>query len=157
MGYALSSVSAQCVGSGDYAQVRYYTRKLMKYSYGGVILMNIIIVTALPFIIGIYRLSPETGEIARRIIEYHSLLAVLIWPLSFTLPNTLRAANDVGYCMWISIISMWIFRIGFSFVLGKYAGMGVFGVWVAMTIDWAVRGVFFVSRYRGKKWEMKKV
>lgn len=157
MGYALSSISAQCVGTGDYVQVRYYTRKLMKYSYGGVILMNIIIVTALPFIIGIYSLSPETGEIARRIIEYHAVLAVLIWPLSFTLPNTLRAANDVGYCMWISIISMWIFRIGFSFVLGKYAGMGVFGVWVAMTIDWAVRGVFFVSRYRGKKWEMKKV
>ena len=157
MGYALSSVSAQCVGSGDYEQVRYYTRKLMRYSYGGVILMNIIIVTVLPFIIGIYGLSPETGEMAREIIVYHAVLAVLIWPLSFTLPNTLRAANDVGYCMWVSIISMWIFRIGFSFVLGKYMGMGVFGVWVSMTIDWAVRGVFFVIRYRGKTWEMKKV
>lgn len=157
MGYALSSVSAQCVGSGDYEQVRYYTRKLMRYSYGGVILMNIIIVTVLPFIIGIYGLSPETGEMAREIIVYHAVLAVLIWPLSFTLPNTLRAANDVGYCMWVSIISMWIFRIGFSFVLGKYMGMGVFGVWVSMTIDWAVRGAFFVIRYRGKTWEMKKV
>ena len=157
MGYALSSVSAQCVGSGDYEQVRYYTRKLMRYSYGGVILMNIIIVTVLPFIIGIYGLSPETGEMAREIIVYHAVLAVLIWQLSFTLPNTLRAANDVGYCMWVSIISMWIFRIGFSFVLGKYMGMGVFGVWVSMTIDWAVRGVFFVIRYRGKTWEMKKV
>ena len=157
MGYALSSVSAQCVGSGDYEQVRYYTRKLMRYSYGGVILMNIIIVTVLPFIIGIYGLSPETGEMAREIIVYHAVLAVLIWPLSFTLPNTLRAANDVGYCMWVSIISMWIFRIGFSFVLGKYMGMGVFGVWVSMTIDWVVRGVFFVIRYRGKTWEMKKV
>ena len=29
MGYpALSSVSAQCVGAGDYKQVRYYTKKL---------------------------------------------------------------------------------------------------------------------------------
>lgn len=155
MGYALSSVSAQCVGAGDYEQVRYYTRKMMGMSYVSMILMNIVIVLILPFIIRIYNLSPETGEMAGRIIQYHACLAVLIWPASFTLPNTLRAANDVSYCMWISIASMWIFRIGFSFLLGKNAGMGVFGVWVAMTIDWAVRAVFFVIRYRGKKWELK--
>ena len=27
-------------------------------------------------------------------------------------------------------------RVIFSYVLGKYLGMGVFGVWVAMIIDW---------------------
>lgn len=156
MGYALSAVSAQCVGAGDYSQVRYYTKKLMKYSYGSVVLMNAIIAVILPFIIQIYNLSPETGAMAREIILYHAVLAILIWPLSFTLPNTLRAANDVGFCMWVSIVSMWIFRIGFSFILGKTAGMGVFGVWVAMTIDWAVRGIIFVIRYRGSRWELRK-
>lgn len=157
MGYALSSVSAQCVGAGDYEQVRYYTRKLMKFSYAALVLMNLIIVAVLPFIIRIYNLSPETGEMARQIILYHACCAVLIWAPSFTLPNTLRAANDVSFCMWVSIISMWIFRIGFSFVLGKYVGWGVFGVWVAMTIDWAVRMMFFIFRYRSTKWEFKTV
>lgn len=33
MGYALSAITAQCVGAGDYTQVRYYTRKLLKYAY----------------------------------------------------------------------------------------------------------------------------
>lgn len=155
MGYALSAVSAQCVGAGDYEQVRYYTKKLLKYSYGGVILMNLVIISALSFIIHIYNLSPETGEMARQIILYHAVCAVLVWPPAFTLPNTLRAANDVGFCMWISIASMWIFRIGFSFILAQNLGLGVFGVWVAMTIDWLVRAVFFVVRYRGEKWEFR--
>lgn len=157
LGYALSAVSAQCVGAGDYEQVRYYTKKLLKYSYGGVILMNLVIITALSFIIHIYNLSPETGEMARQIITYHAVCAVLVWPPAFTLPNTLRAANDVGFCMWISIGSMWIFRIGFSFILAQNLGLGVFGVWVAMTIDWLVRAVFFAIRYRGKKWEFRSV
>ena len=156
MGYALSSVTARCVGAGDYEQVRYYTRKLMLFSYISLIAVNIIIVTLLPTIINVYNLSAETGRIARQIILYHGACAILIWAPSFTLPNTLRAANDVGYCMWISVFSMWIFRIGFSFILGKYIGWGVFGVWVAMTIDWAVRAVFFVIRYRGKRWEFSK-
>ena len=73
------------------------------------------------------------------------------------LPNTLRAANDVSFCMWISIASMWVFRIGFSYILGRTFGMGVFGVWVAMTIDWVFRSILFVIRYRGKRWEAKTV
>jgi Na+-driven multidrug efflux pump len=85
------------------------------------------------------------------------VLSVIVWPLSFTIPNTLRAANDVGFCMWISIASMWIFRIGFSYILGQYVGLGVFGIWVAMTIDWAFRALCFTLRYRGTKWEIKKV
>ena len=157
MGYALSSVSAQCVGAGDYEQVRYYTRKLTKYSYGAIIGMNAVIVLALPFIIKIYNLSQGTGVVASQIILYHAVLAITVWPMAFTVPNTLRAANDVGFCMWVSIGSMWVFRSGFSYVLGSYAGLGVFGVWVAMTIDWCVRAVFFMVRYRGSKWEMKKV
>ena len=157
MGYALSSVSAQCVGAGDYRQVRYYTRKLMGYSYASMLAMNLLIVAVLSFIIKIYNLSPETGKMAEEIILYHAVCSVLIWPVAFTLPNTLRAANDVGFCMIISVASMWIFRIGMSFVLSKNFGMGVFGVWVAMTIDWVVRAIFFAFRYRGTKWEKAKV
>lgn len=156
MGYALSAISAQCVGAGDYTQVRYYTRKLIKYAHAAMFLTNILIILLLPVIIYIYNLSPETGAIARKIITYHAILSTLIWPMSFTLPNTLRAANDVEFCMCVSIISMWIFRIGFSYILANNIGWGVFGVWVAMTIDWAVRSLFFLLRYRGRKWTKKK-
>ena len=153
IGLALSAVVAQCVGANDYEQVRYYTKKLMKYSYASLIGMNIVIILILPFIIRIYNLSPETGQLARRIITYHAVFAMLIWALSFTLPNALRAANDVAYCMWVSIASMWIFRIAFSYVLGQYLGLGLLGVWIAMTTDWLVRSIFFVVRYRGHRWE----
>lgn len=155
IGLALSAVVAQCVGANDYEQVRYYTKKLMKYSYASLVGMNLLIILILPFIIRIYNLSPETGQLAKQIITYHAVFAMMIWPLSFTLPNTLRAANDVAYCMWVAIASMWIFRIAFSYVLGQYLGLGLLGVWMAMTTDWLVRSIFFVVRYRGRRWEPK--
>ena len=92
----------------------------------------------------------------RLIIIYHGICCVAIWPEAFTLPYTLRAAKDVRYCMWISIISMWVCRIGCSWVLGEYLGLGLFGVWVAMTLDWVVRVVFFVFRYCRGKWQYQK-
>ena len=32
-------------------------------------------------------------------------------------------------------------------------GLGVFGVWVAMVIDWVVRAICFVIRYFNGKWK----
>lgn len=156
-GYALSSVTAQCVGAGDYEQVRYYTKKIMAVSYISLFLMNVLIVLLLPAIMKVYALSPETARLASKIVIYHALCAVLIWPSSFTLSNTLRASNDARYCMIVSILSMWIFRIGFSYLLADYLNMGVFGVWIAMTIDWAVRAVFFIVRYVRGRWQTIRV
>lgn len=48
---------------------------------------------------------------------------------------------------------MWIFRIVFSYILGKYMGMGLFGVWAAMIIDWVVRSICFIARYVSGKWK----
>lgn len=153
IGFAVISVVSQCVGARDYEQARYYTKKLMKVTYAAMVVLNILVVLALPFILKVYHLSPETGEMVEQIIFYHALCVVTVWPISFTLPNTLRASNDVKFSMIISIASMWIFRIGFSWVLGKMLGWGVFGVWVAMTIDWLFRSVCFAVRYLRGKWQ----
>ena len=151
--YALSAVSAQCVGAGDYKQVRYYTRKLLGYSYVSVWVFNALILLAMPLIFAVYHLPEETAELARGIIIIHGIGAMTFWPVAFNLPNALRAANDAAYCMIVSLLSMWICRIGFSYVLADWMEMGVQGVWVAMCIDWVARTVFFVLRYRGTKWQ----
>ena len=52
---------------------------------------------------------------------------------------------------------MWVFRIGFSYILGVNLKMGVFGVWVAMTIDWLFRSIAFVWRYLRGKWQLQKI
>ena len=157
VGLAVLTVVSRCVGANDYEAARYYTKKLLKIAYASLIVFNLFIVAMLPVIIRAYHLSPETAAITRKILLYHTLCCVTVWPVSFTLPNTLRASNDVKYTMVTAIISMWIFRIFFSFVLGKWLGWGVFGVWVAMTLDWAVRAVLFFIRYIRGKWQYRTI
>ena len=69
----------------------------------------------------------------------------------------LRAAGDARFTMVTSMVSMWVFRIGMSYVLGAWLGMGLFGVWTAMQIDWAVRSLVFGVRFLGHKWEKARV
>lgn len=153
-GLALITVVGQCVGAGEFKQAKYYTFKLLKLT---ILIMGVLNITIALFcgpIVGFYNFSKETSEIAYQLIMYHSIVCIFIWPFSFTLPNALRAASDVKFTMFIAIISMWIFRIIFSYVLGRYLGLGVLGVWIAMSLDWVFRGTCFFIRFLRGKWKM---
>lgn len=152
---SVTTVIARCVGAGDYEQVRYYNKKLILITHAGMMIMSLGVFAVLPLILHAYHLSDVTAEATRQIIYFHGISAMLIWPSSFTLPTTFRAAGDVKACMYISMISMWVFRVAFSFLLGKYLRMGVFGIWVAMVIDWAFRAVCFWIRYFKGHWRQK--
>lgn len=153
IGLALITVVGRCVGAHDFDGVKHYTFKLMKMTYIFMAVINGILIFLIPLIIRLYNLSEETSEIAWQLMAYHCVLATLIWPLSFSLPNALRAANDVKFTLMISMISMWVWRIGFSYVLAILFHMGVLGVWIAMTIDWLFRSICFVIRLRKEKYK----
>lgn len=153
IGLAITTVISRCVGANDYEQVHYYTKKMIGIVYIGMFLMNALIIALLPVIIKAYHLSDITANTTRAIIYFHTVSCITIWPISFSLPSVFRAAGDAKNCMIIAIISMWIFRIAFSYLLGKYMGWGIFGVWVAMVIDWVFRAVCFTIRFFSKKWE----
>lgn len=150
---AITTVISQCVGANDYEQVHYYLKKLLAIIYVAMVGTVALIFLALPLILKAYNLSDQTAAAATNIIHFHGISAMIIWPLSFALPAAYRAAGDAKACMYTSIVSMWIFRIGFSYLVGKYMGLGVFGVWVAMVIDWVVRAICFVIRYFNGKWK----
>lgn len=155
IGMGMVTVVSQCVGAGDYEQVRYYTRKLMKYAILAMTLTNLLVMASIPLISAIYHLSPKTARITGDILILHSICAIFIWCFSFTLPNALRAANDVTFAMLVSLLSMWFCRIVMGVIFGKYLGLGVIGIWIAMILDWCVRSVFFLIRYHNGKWEKR--
>ena len=69
------------------------------------------------------------------------------------MPQALRAAGDTTFTMVVSSVSMWTMRVGFGILLGRFWGMGVVGIWVAMFFDWLLRIALFVPRFHGHKWE----
>ncbi len=91
------------------------------------------------------------------LVVLHNCLAILLWPISFTLPSGLRAAGDVRFTMFISIGSVFIFRISFAYILGVVFHLGVIGIWLAMGIDWTVRSIIYIVRFKSGRWKNFKV
>lgn len=149
---ALITVVGQSIGSGRLEEAKYYTKQLMKTAHLAIATVSLPICLLLPWILKLFSLSPESYDLAYTVALYHGIACIFIWPPSFSLPNVLRAADEAKYTMKISLISMWLCRIVMSYVLGRYLGLGLIGVWIAMTIDWIFRGIFFLRKILSGKW-----
>lgn len=147
IGLGLITVVGRCVGAGEYQQAKQYTKKLILLNYA----FLAVICTAMFFgsnlFVGIYSLSPEATAGACEMIMAHSV-AMIIWPIAFTLANTLRASFDAKFTMCISVGSMWIFRVFLAYIFVTKLNMGIMGVWYGMFLDWIFRAAAFLLRFR---------
>ena len=150
----LTTVVSQCVGAGAYDRARYYMKKLTVATYAVMAFINITLILCIPLILRVYDVAPEAAVLAREVMLIHGGSAILLWIPSFMIPYFLRAAGDATYTMIVSMLTMWLVRVLGAYVIGRYLGYGVVGVWFAHAIlDWATRSVIFYARYRSGKWE----
>lgn len=148
----LTAVISRCVGANDYNQAKYYNKKILLIVFISHLIINIVIFALLPFILDVYNLSSQTAAMATEMIIWHGIFAIVIWPLAFTLPATFRGAGDSKSVMYISLGVMFTCRIALSYVIADWLGIGVFGTWIAMFIDWYVRAAIYIYRYFSGKW-----
>jgi putative MATE family efflux protein len=153
MNLAIIPVVGQCIGAGDYSQAVYYMKKLTKINYIGTLILSLAEILFLPWILNLYTLSTSVHQLTFILVVIHNCFAIFLWPVAFTLSNGLRAAGDVRFTMSVSIISMFVFRLIFAYILGVVFHMGVIGIWTAMGIDWTFRFIVYIARFKGDKWK----
>ena len=116
-----------------------------------------------------YGVSENAVELTIKLVLYHSIMAAAIYPLGFLLPTTFRAASDVRFTLFVSMISMWVLRVALAYFLALESvtlfnaitlpglGMGIMGVWVAMFLDWILRSTLYLIRYLRGRWLKSKL
>lgn len=155
VGIAMITVVSQCVGAHDFHHARMYAGKLMKWTYIASTAWILFLFVLQPFIVGMYNVSEEAARLAMIILWMHGCCWIVLWPVSFTLPQALKGAGDTSFVMIAAVGSMWIFRIFLGYFFAKYMGFGVIGTWLAMFADWVFRGILFIWRWKSGKWESK--
>lgn len=150
---AIVTVVGRCVGAQDLRQAKRYGLNLTLLSDLLTTLACGLVVLVLPLLLRLYSASPEASHYVRVVIWMHAATVPLLWSWSFVLPGALRACNDVKFTSAAAIASMWIVRVGGSYLLGVRLGWGVVGVWAAMLIDWVVRAAFYVPRFFTGGWK----
>lgn len=146
------TVIGRCVGAGDHDAADYYLHKLTRLTMLMAFVWCTLIVAAMPVILPIYDISAETRRLVFIIVVIHNIFAVLAQPFSTLYAAGLRAAGDVRYTMYANIVCTILVRVLLSYLLGVVFKWGIIGITVAMVMEWSIKGVVMVLRYRTGKW-----
>ena len=148
----LTSIISRCIGANDYDQAKYYTKKINRWMHISFIISTVIILLLMPLIMSFYNLSSRATSYVWQIIILHGIMMTLIWPYGYMLPIIFRSSGDAKFPMIVSIISMVICRILFSYILAVIFNMGMMGTWYAMFLDWILKAIIYTYHYIKGKW-----
>lgn len=153
MGPAFITVVGQYMGAADPEGADYYMKKLLRISIAGSTVWNLLIMLIAPIILQFSDLGSETVRLIIILVILHNLPSPLVHPLAFPMSSGLRAAGDVKFTMYASLFATCVCRVGFSVLFAIITNMGVIGIALAMVVDWTIKGLLIVWRYRTKKWQ----
>jgi putative MATE family efflux protein len=102
-------------------------------------------------LLGIFTSDSEIIRVASTLI----LLTILLEPgrsFNLVIINSLRAAGDVKFPVYMGILSMWGVSVTLSYLLGIHFGLGLVGIWIAFIADEWLRGLLMLWRWKSKVW-----
>ena len=103
----------------------------------------------LPFfclILSFFTSDQAVIEIAKDIICLEAF-TLLFKVGNFMFSNSLKGVGDVYYCVALSVVSMWVFGVGVSYILGIALEWGIVGIYAGFCMDEAVRCMMMWGRW----------
>jgi len=148
---AATTLVGQYIGRNDIKGAKSTLIYLVKFTTVCLVSIGILFAPIAEWVASLYTNVPEVIRLTGLLIRSNSI-ALLAWAISFVLSSGLKGAGDTRYTMMTAFIGMWVFRICLGYILGIVFAMGILGIWIAMYIDWIVRGTMYLLRLRGEKW-----
>lgn len=152
IGTGLMTVAGQCIGAGKMDEAKKNIKKLTLWAALVLLVVNYTILALTMPVTRLAGLDPAAAQLTFDVLLVISIFKPVLWPLSFIPINGMRAAGDVKFGMIASTVSIWVFRVGLSYVLCRVFHVGLIGIWIGFLVDWFVRSVVFTARYLSGKW-----
>lgn len=146
------TVIGQCMGRRNIKDARKFVKSFLCLSSLSFVFMLLIVLPLFNPLVSLFNPPASIVPTIFKIVLITGLAQVPLWSISFITPAALRASGDSKYTSIVSMLTMWLFRVIFGYILGIVLPFGIVGVWVAMVCEWGVRGIIFLIRFRGKGW-----
>ena len=149
---ALPLVS-KCMGAKRPEEAEFYVKHLVKIERIILFVLAAIFIPLSPLMVSAFGYDAETSRLAVYCFAIYAGATPFLYPTSYTYVYALRGTGDTKFTMLVSVSTMFLFRIGFAYLLCYVFNLGVLSIWFAMISDWLIRSILFVTRFRHGKWK----
>lgn len=155
LGHATAIQVGQLVGAGEENEAYDKCLRSLKIS----IVLSFVVTSIIAFFrLPIMKMFTNDIHILEASLKVFPLMILLEVGRVFNIViiNSLHAAGDIKFPMFIGIIFIFIVAVPFSYILGVKFEWGLVGIWLANALDEWSRGVAMFFRWKSKKWKNKK-
>lgn len=76
--------------------------------------------------------------------------------INFVMGGGLRGAGDTRFTMLVSVFDWFVMRLPLALLFGFALNLGLLGLWLALVIDYFVRGSILIWRFRSRAWARRR-
>ena len=149
---AATTIIGQTIGAGRKDLTRSFSRVIVLSGMVFMSLMGAVMYMAAPCLFALLTSDPGGAELSTGVLRME-LVAEAFYGASICCTGVFRGAGDTLVPSLMNLLSMWGVRIVLALFL--VPGMGLYGYWLAMTIELFFRGTIFLARLIRGRWAKK--
>ena len=156
IGQAALIVTGNTLGEGNREKARQQGRTLVILSLLLGIATAAVIVWMAPAIVGYYKITPETYDVAMELMDAVGIIVIFMLTGSVLTKGVLRGGGDTRFLMIGDIVFLWCVSIPLGFLGSQVFHWRPFFVLCALRIDHLLKTLLCSIRLNGDRW-MKKI
>ena len=154
LGHGTAIQVGQLVGAKEMDEAYEKCLKSLKLSIVLAFFVTVLVWIMKSQIMSIFTKDVEILDISLKVFPLMILLEVGR-VFNIVIINSLHAAGDIKFPMFIGIVFIFIVAVPFSYIFGLKFGWGLVGIWIANAADEWFRGIAMFLRWKNKKWQTK--
>ena len=145
VGSAATAVVGRSIGAGDVKLAKRYG--YICTAMGGIFMgiTGLFMAIVCPFVFTLLTPDPAVRELATQVLRI-GLIAEPLFGVSIVAAGALRGTGDTFVPSAISLLSIWIVRLGIALLL--VGRLGLHGMWIAMATELCLRGLLMLWRQK---------
>lgn len=151
-GIAATTMIGQSLGAKKPQLAEKCGRDILKMGMPVTIILTVLVFVLSRVLVAVYSSDPEVQAIGVTAIKIFSISQPFL-TMIVIFSGALRGAGDIMYVMITSFIGIWAFRILITVLLNMLFHMGIMGVWIALCLDYIIRAIMYMIRFRRGKWK----
>lgn len=140
------------IGAGREERGHLYARRLCVVSVVTGIALAVVLAVTAPFILTIFKVSPEVIGDALKILYIYALLMPVRVFTVILIVGILRGGGDAKYGAIVQGITLWGIGIPLSFVAAFVLHLPIYLVVATTAIEELVKLIIVIKRYKSNKW-----
>lgn len=152
MGVGTQILLAHRIGAGQLESAQRQLRQSVRFAaLGGVGIVLVLNLVRVP-LLGLFTSDHQVLELTRPLLQL-ALVLELGRAANVVVGGALRSSGDARFASLVGASMMWFLAVPLSYLLGATFGLGVVGVWMAMTVDECLRGLINYWRWQTGAWQ----